>query len=204
MVDVIFLMLLAVLILAAFLPVIGIVTAIVLFCRKQGRQRVAAFLLMASILSAGFAGAIFCSDISDWNYIVPVCAVTCMLVTGLIAGIVLSIRSAKNKCASGTAILLLTVQTVLAAGFGLFIGTHPTHYKYSDRQIIGSDIHAVAERYGAFDSKGIKEGQEGEAGYYLYTENSGFLPDHLPHYYYMKYDAQGIVYAVYDGAAPGG
>ena len=30
------------------------------------------------------------------------------------------------------------------------------------------------------------------------------MPDHLPHYYYLEYDDNGIVRNVYEGVAPGG
>ena len=80
----------------------------------------------------------------------------------------------------------------------LFYITHPTYYKYSDNWIIGKTIEEVEKRYGKFDII-----TDNYVAYYIYTDNTGFLPDHLKHYYYMKYK-NNIIYEVYEACQPGG
>ena len=63
----------------------------------------------------------------------------------------------------------------------------------------GRTISQVEARYGPFDIS-----RNGVLGYYIYTDNGPIMPDHLPHYYYLEYDDNGIVRNVYEGVAPGG
>ena len=87
------------------------------------------------------------------------------------------------------AVLLLT----------LLLFSHRTYYQYNDMWIIGRSVTDVKNRYGEFD---LYNGAY--AAYYIYTDNRGFLPDHLKHYYYMYYDENEIVTRVTDACQPGG
>ena len=71
--------------------------------------------------------------------------------------------------------------------------------KYDNGWIIGSSISDVEEKYGKFDLE-----KPGCAAYCIYTDDLGFMPDGLKHYYCMRYDGDGIVYEAYDGCQPGG
>lgn len=81
----------------------------------------------------------------------------------------------------------------------LHLLSHSTYYKYNDMWIIGHSVTDVKNRYGEFD---LYNGAY--AAYYIYTDNRGFLPDHLDHYYYMYYDENEIVTKVGDSCQPGG
>lgn len=80
-----------------------------------------------------------------------------------------------------------------------FYCTHPTYYKYNDSWILGKTVDQVRVRYGEFDVV-----TDGCVAYYIYTDNSGFLPDHLKHYYFMEYDNNDIIYEVHDSCQLGG
>ena len=121
----------------------------------------------------------------------------------LIFTVIFAVFTAKKKKMSKSVIPLI-LSFALLGGTLLFVSSHPTYYKYSDWAVLGQDIHKVQERYGAFDYGEIREGQQGEVGYYIYTDNGPIMPDHLPHYYWIWYDEQGVVYEVYDGCAKGG
>jgi len=60
------------------------------------------------------------------------------------------------------------------------------------------------KKYGDFDLKSYHPGEAGSGGYYIYTDNKGFLPDHLKHYYYIEYDESGKAVKVYEACQPGG
>ena len=47
-------------------------------------------------------------------------------------------------------------------------------------------------------------GKSGRVAYYIYRDDGWIMPDHLPHYYYIEYDENGLATKVYDGVAPGG
>ena len=67
-----------------------------------------------------------------------------------------------------------------------------------------NDISTVVQKYGDFDIGAVHEGGKGKVGYYLYTDTGPIMPDYLPHFYYIHYDENGIVYQVEKGGAPGG
>lgn len=86
----------------------------------------------------------------------------------------------------------------------LFISSHSTYIKYNDWWVLGNTVERIERRYGEFDLFEYRHGVSGKVAYYIYTDNSGFLPDHLKHYYYIEYNEQGIATRVYDACAPGG
>ncbi len=87
--------------------------------------------------------------------------------------------------------------------FGIFLASHKTSFKYNDWKIINSNINSIQEKYGKFDIGGIKQNQEGWAGYYIYTDTGPVMPDNLKHYYRMDYDVWGVIYKVSDSVSPG-
>ena len=100
--------------------------------------------------------------------------------------------------------VLLSLDVILFAASLVFTLSHPTYYKYNDWKIIGSNISDVQNRYGNFDVGNVRTGHPGEVGYYIYTDDGPIMPDHLPHYYYIHYDENGIVDGVKDSIPAGG
>ena len=101
----------------------------------------------------------------------------------------------KNLFITLTVLAAITLLTIF-----LLYETHLIYtIKYDAGWIIGSSISDVEERYGEFDLE-----RSGRSAYYIYTDNYGLWPDGSDHYYYMRYDSDGIVYEVYDGCQPGG
>ena len=47
----------------------------------------------------------------------------------------------------------------------------------------------------------VEENKSGEAGYYIYTNENPLAKDHLLHYYFIKYDERGKIYAAYESSA---
>lgn len=100
--------------------------------------------------------------------------------------------------------VLLSIDVILFAFSLVFILSHPTYYKYNDWEIIGSHISNVQNRYGKFDVGTVRTGHQGEVGYYIYTDDGPIMPDHLPHYYYIHYDENGVVDSVKESVSVGG
>ena len=69
---------------------------------------------------------------------------------------------------------------------------------------MGNEISEVQEKYGEPDLENYVQGKSGEVGYYIYTDNGPIMPDYLEHYYYIKYNEDGIVTKVYVSGQPGG
>lgn len=88
---------------------------------------------------------------------------------------------------------------LVVLSFVIYYFHHPTYYKYNDIWIVGSSISDIQEKYGEFDLT-----TDSYVAYYIYTDNKGFLPDHLKHYYYIYYDNNGVVYQVVDSCQPDG
>ncbi len=86
----------------------------------------------------------------------------------------------------------------------LWICSHQTYYKYNDWWVIGRTIPEIEARYGDFDMNTYIYGKPGRVGYYIYNDDKWIMPDHLPHYYYIEYNENGVATEVYDGVAPGG
>lgn len=96
-------------------------------------------------------------------------------------------------------IIIIPIIAFLLIGITLFLLSHQTYYKYNDWWVIGKSMAEIEERYGEFD---IELGSR--KGYFIYTDNSWVMPDHLDHYYYIKFDENGIATEVSDGVQPGG
>ena len=109
------------------------------------------------------------------------------------------ILSCRNRTFSKKIVIGFAVSIILLALAVLFICSHRIHYQYNDWWILNHTIDEVENRYGNFDFE-----IGGISGYYLYTDNGPIMPDHLEHYYYMEYDAQGNIYRVYDAGTIGG
>ena len=141
---------------------------------------------------------------NPWYVGITELAIISVLILGIIICIIcIIVRKHKKEKIRGYLTALL-VNAALLACTVLFVLSHGSYYKYNDWLILGSDIDTVIEKYGEYDIGCIKQGNSGKIGYYIYTDNGPIMPDHLPHYYYIYYDENGIVYEVYDGTAPGG
>lgn len=103
-----------------------------------------------------------------------------------------------KRCRRKTAIICFALFLIVILCV-IFYLLHPTYYKFNDSWIVGRHTSDIQERYGEFDLT-----TDVYVAYYIYTDNKGFLPDHLKHYYYMYYDNDGIVYKVLDACQPGG
>lgn len=115
--------------------------------------------------------------------------------------LIIKLKSKKEK---NKRIVILLVSSALVIYLLVFACSHKTYFKYNDWVIIGSNIVRVREKYGEFDIGIIKHGKSGKVAYYIYTDDSPIMPDHLPHYYYICYDEDGIVYRVYESGPIGG
>ncbi|MGN0670853.1 MAG: hypothetical protein ACI4JZ_09925 [Oscillospiraceae bacterium] len=141
---------------------------------------------------------------NPWYYLFGFLGILALLIIGMIVCIVFLIRSIVKKSRKKPIVIAAAVNVVLLSAVLLFNASHATYYKYNDWAILNSNIHTVEQKYGEFDLGEIHDNHSGRAGYYIYTDNGPIMPDHLPHYYYMEYDEQGIVRKVYDGVYPGG
>lgn len=72
---------------------------------------------------------------------------------------------------------------------GLFWYSHPTHFKYNDRFIIGRSSKQIVERYGEFDKVFYRDdGSEISAGGYVTeTAKVGYLGTSWPKYYMIRF-----------------
>lgn len=86
----------------------------------------------------------------------------------------------------------------------LFTSSHGTYVRFNDWWVSWSGMDKVIERYGEPDIGEYTSGKSGRAGYYIYTDDGPIMPDHLEHFYYIEYDAEGNVTEVSDGVRPGG
>lgn len=149
---------------------------------------------------------------TGWTMSIFYLLTTAVLILLVAAGaIVLAVCLVKKKKLKAPVIFTASCLGALIA-VGAFIGSHSTYIRYNDKAIMGSDISDIIQKYGkpdlwnnaGFEEQRFEEGRSGSLGYYIYTDNGPIMPDGLPHYYYIKYDEQGIVTEVYDGAHPGG
>lgn len=168
---------------------------------------------------------------TGWNMSIVYFLITAFLallfITGTVVTIVFLAKKKKPKAAVAFSLSCLGVLIVS----GLFIGSHSTYFTFNDWAIKGSSASEVVKKYGEpdiwrSDKTGFvinvkfqngeaekkepsdlwqfEEGKSGKLGYYIYTDKGHVMSDGLPHYYYVKYNEQGIVTEVYDGAHPGG
>ena len=88
--------------------------------------------------------------------------------------------------------------SVVTAG-ALFIMSHRTCFAYNDWMVVGKTVDQVEERYGDFDREyGHKK------AYYIGYDQSIFLSNGLPLYYWMTCDDSGVITDVYVDTLPGG
>ena len=127
-----------------------------------------------------------------------------LLIVGIIICVISFITKLIRKINKKTVIIAAGIHFVLLIVTSLYAFSHSTYYKYNDWIILQSNIHMIEEKYGEFDLGEIKDGEKGIVAYYIYTDNGPIMPDHLKHYYYIKYDEWGVVYNVYDACQPGG
>ena len=97
-----------------------------------------------------------------------------------------------------TSAIVIAADLVLLSCSVLFGVTHKTYYKFNDRKILKSNITDIHEKYGEPDRSYGKYDM-----YYIYTDNDHIMPDHLPHYYCIRYNDEGGVVEVWDGVLPG-
>ncbi len=141
---------------------------------------------------------------NPWYFLFIELFIAAFMMLGILVCIIfLVIAIAKNKPKSKI-IVSLCINIAVISGINLFQASHSTYYAYNDRAILGQDINDIREKYGEFDEGTLKQGQQGEVGYYIYTDNGPIMPDHLKHYYRLKYDENGIVYKVYESCQKGG
>ena len=128
-----------------------------------------------------------------------------LLLSGiLLASLIILIIKAVKKLPKQAAAITSVISAVVLVAEAVFIATHSTYIRYNDAFVLGSSITEVEKVYGAFDTGSYRQGNRGEVGYYIYTDNGSIMPDHLDHYYYICYDENGIVHKVYDGSQRGG
>ncbi|MBR1529081.1 MAG: hypothetical protein IJ642_07245 [Oscillospiraceae bacterium] len=98
---------------------------------------------------------------------------------------------------------ILSILILLTAGI-LYCCSHGTYYQYNDWWIQHKTIPEIIQKYGSPDYGNYQEETAGEIGYYIYTDQKGFLPDHLRHYYEIQYDVSGRVIKISDTCQKGG
>ncbi|MDE5565047.1 MAG: hypothetical protein K2I93_07810 [Oscillospiraceae bacterium] len=141
-----------------------------------------------------------------WLVLIIEVLIAFVLIAGIIVNVTIFLTAKKKKLKSKIRPAVLILNCILLIAFAIFLCSHKTYYKYNDWAILNSNIYMVREKYGEFDEGELKENDNsaGTVGYYIYTDNGPFLPDHLRHYYYMAYDVWGMVYEVYDACERGG
>lgn len=140
---------------------------------------------------------------NQWNFDIIMLFTLFLLIIGISICIILFVFKRGKKLNNKALIVALIINILLLAATVLYSSSHPTYYRYNDWSILDSNIHMVEQKYGEFDLGEIRENQKGSAAYYIYTDNSPIMPDHLKHYYYMEYDEWGVIYNVYDGMSAG-
>lgn len=165
-------------------------------------------------------------DLFAVYFLVTVCLIL-MFITGVIVTIVIIAKKKKPKVS--VAFTLSCLGMIIVSG--LFIGSHSIYFTFNDWSIKGNNISDVVKKYGEpdiwySDKAGIvinvifrngeaekkepvdqwkfERGKSGRLGYYIYTDTGHVMSDYLPHYYYVKYNEQGVVTDVCDGTHPGG
>ncbi len=131
-------------------------------------------------------------------------AIIALLLVGSVISVIIFIIKLHKKKQARSALVSFMINAALIIYIVVFLFSHKHYYKYNDWFIMGNDIDTVVQKYGDFDVGSIHQGRKGKVGYYIYTDNGPIMPDHLPHYYYIHYDENGIVYQVEEGCAPGG
>ena len=141
---------------------------------------------------------------NQWYFDIGLLFVIFLLIVGIIVCVISLIIKLIKKKNRKAVIIAVCIHFVLLTVSILYGFSHSTYYKYNDWVILNRNIHMIEEKYGEFDLGEIKEGEKGSVAYYIYTDNGPIMPDHLKHYYYMKYDEWGMIYNVFDGLQPGG
>lgn len=117
-----------------------------------------------------------------------------------------------SKKSKITKIIIATAITAIISAVALFVASHSTYYKYNDWWIVENSIENVRSKYGEFDRgrygnyncDGNFGTKGGTVGYFLYEDNSMVMPSHLPYYYWVQYNSDGIVEKVFVDTLPGG
>ncbi|HAO61409.1 MAG TPA: hypothetical protein DCQ90_05610 [Erysipelotrichaceae bacterium] len=92
----------------------------------------------------------------------------------------------KNKVfLSGMWMISLTSLIII----GLFWYSHPTHFKYNERFIVGKSAKQIVERYGEFDKVFYRDEwtEISFAGYVTDRAKVGFLGTSWPKYYMIRF-----------------
>ena len=126
------------------------------------------------------------------------------LLVAAIVFLVIMIENRRSKKTCKKAAVCLAADVVLMAAAVVFCASHSIYYGINDWYVMSSDIQQITEKYGSPDVGSYTEGKAGRIGYYMYTDNSMVMPDHLPHYYYIEYDESGKACEVYEGLPAGG
>lgn len=127
-----------------------------------------------------------------------------ILIISIIISLSIIIKNKLKRKQIKNSLILLILSIFISAADTLFLCSHSTYYKYNDWIILNSNINMVRKKYGEFDYGHIEKNKSGTVGYYIYTDNSPIMPDHLKHYYYMEYDSWGMIYRVYESCEVGG
>ena len=144
------------------------------------------------------ATQVFMAELILWGLMV-------LLVIGIIIFTVWIIVAKVKKKKIRLPVILLSVSVVLGVGIGVFKCSHANDIRFTDWYIVGNNIHTVCEKYGEADewSDEIVSGKRGVIRYFLYEDNSPVMPDHLPYWYCIYYNEQGIVEKVCVQTKPG-
>jgi len=94
----------------------------------------------------------------------------------------------KNK----KSLLCISIAVLIIITFiGRYWYLHPTHYKYSDRFIIGKSVSQIVERYGEFDRVVYTDESKtmiSWGGYVIQPERVGFFGTSYPKYYSISFE----------------
>ncbi len=141
---------------------------------------------------------------NNWYVLFIEFLITASLSLGTVVSAIITAFKLHKKKKAKSAVISLFANIVLLVCMVMFLCSHRYYYKYNDCFIMGNDINKIVQKYGDFDIGDVHKGRKGKVGYYIYTDNGPIMPDYLPHYYYIHYDENGIVYWVEEGGAPGG
>ncbi len=86
-------------------------------------------------------------------------------------------------------IVCISIVLVVVISIGVYWYYHPTHYKYNDRFIIGSNVSQIVDKYGEFDIVFDNlDKTKFSGGYLVKPERVGFLGTDWPEYYMILFE----------------
>lgn len=118
-----------------------------------------------------------------------------IILSVIVVGLVILMHKKNRKYKK----LMTTCNIIIFLFFlGLQLDSHSSCIKYNNWWVIGRHYTEVVERYGEFDNPWNAK------AYYIGMDDSWIMPSHLPQYYWLECDENGIVTDAYVAGPKGG